>query len=402
MRVRSAVAAVCLCAVSSVAGAQTPEETAPSRASVIAAQQHEKATQLEPYQPNRAEAIVKEVEQLLAGDKLHWHPFFESAYRGGGFTLGGGYLRHVGDYNWVDVRGSATFSGYLRFEGEFRAPRLFDRRGSLSIVGGWRQATAVGYYGLGTAATSADDEAFYSFTQPYASATLDVRPHRRWLVVSGGLELSQWRPDGSDAGLSIEDAYTPESAPGLGASPTYLQLFGAVAADTRTAPGYTRRGGRYSVTANSYVDDGGLYGFRRFDYDAIQHVPVARDAWVLSLHGRVETTHTSRGQQVPFFMMPALGGGSDLRGFGSWRFRDLNSLLLQAEWRVLVNTFFDTALFVDAGKVTNRAADLDFRGLKSDYGIGFRIHGLLATPLRIDLARGNEGFHLVFSSNAVF
>ena len=51
-------------------------------------------------------------------------------------------------------------------------------------------------------------------------------------------------------------------------------------------------------------------------------------------------------------MLPALGGGSSLRGFASWRFRDRHSLLLQAEWRVLVNSFFDMAIFSDAGKVT--------------------------------------------------
>ena len=57
-------------------------------------------------------------------------------------------------------------------------------------------------------------------------------------------------------------------------------------------------------------------------------------------------------------MLPALGGGSSLRGFSSWRFRDLNSLLLQAEWRVLANRFLDMALFYDAGRVSARRSDL--------------------------------------------
>ena len=50
--------------------------------------------------------------------------------RGGGFTLGAGYLSHVGDYNTLDVRGSYTFSNYKRIESEFIAPRLFGRRGA--------------------------------------------------------------------------------------------------------------------------------------------------------------------------------------------------------------------------------------------------------------------------------
>ena len=50
-------------------------------------------------------------------------------------------------------------------------------------------------------------------------------------------------------------------------------------------------------------------------------------------------------------MLPALGGGSSLRGYSSWRFRDQNALLLQAEWRIMVNRYLDLAFFYDAGKV---------------------------------------------------
>lgn len=393
----------CLLFGATLAHAQSPPADEDTRAAAIAAQQQEKAGDLRPYEPNRAEQWVRQAQELLTGQNLQWHPFFESAYRGGGFTLGAGYLQHLGDYQWADVRGSFTPSGYLRFEGEYRAARLFNRRGELSIVGGWRKATEVGYYGLGTAETSLDSETFYSFTQPYLSSTIALRPTRRWLLLTGGAEYSQWRPGpGEGPGPSIETTFTPDTAPGLGAEPVYLQLFGELAVDSRPAAGYTRRGGYYAVSAHQYLDADDRYSFQRIDYEAIQHVPIGRDAWVLSLRGKLETTNTSGGRTVPFFMMPALGGGSDLRGFNSWRFRDLHSLLLQAEWRVLVNGFFDTALFYDAGKVTSRRSDLDFSGLKSDYGIGFRVHGFTATPLRIDVARSNEGFHFVFSASAVF
>jgi hypothetical protein len=344
---------------------------------------------------------VKQAEQLLNGGVKEWHPFFESAYRCGGFTLGAGYLRHLGDYNWLDMRGSFTPSGYLRTEAEFNAPRLFDRRGELSVVGGWRRATRVDFFGFGTD-TSKESKGYYGFTQPYLSSMLDVRPTRRWLILTGGAEYSKWSPETrSGGGRTLEEVVLPELIPGYGAEPVYLQLFGTIAADSRPAAGYTRRGGYYG-SWRQFDEPDDRYGFRRIDYEAIQHVPIGRDAWVLSLRGRLETTYTRDGQVVPYFMMPALGGGSDLRGFTSWRFRDLHSLILQAEWRVLVNAFFDTAIFYDAGKVTRNRSDLDFTGLKSDYGFGFRIHGLVSTPLRVDVARSNEGFHFVFSANAVF
>ena len=374
-----------------------------SRETQIARAKAEKALALRPYQPNRAEALFDRAEELFLSGGLRWHQFFQSAYAGGGFTLGAGYRRHVSPYNTLDVRGSITFSGYKRLEAEFLAPRLFNRRGVLSVVGGWREATAVGFYGIGTSNTSADDRANYSFEQPYVSAALDVRPTRKLLVLGGGLEYSQWKQgSGSGTAPSVEEVYTPASLPGLGSSPIYLHSQGTVALDWRTSPGYSRRGGFYGVTVHDFAEPDDTYSFRLVDYEVIQHIPIHRDAWVLSLHGRVETTYTDENEQVPFFMLPSLGGGSSLRGFTSWRFRDRHSLLLQAEWRVLANRFLEMALFYDAGKVTARRGDVNLDGLKDDYGLGFRFHGPAATLLRIELAKSNEGLAFVFASKASF
>ena len=40
--------------------------------------------------------------------------------------------------------------------------------------------------------------------------------------------------------------------------------------------------------------------------------------------------------------------------------------------------------------------------LKTDFGIGVRFHSLLATPLRVEWAKGNEGSRLVFAGSAAF
>jgi len=400
--VAALVAAASLCA-SSVAQAQTAAAGGDTRAGRIAVEQQEKAKDLKPHAPNKAEAVLAKVEEQFITGSLNWHPFFQSALAGGGFTLGAGYLTHVGSYNTIDLRGSYTLSGYSRIETEFRAPRLFDRRGTLSILGGWREATKVGFYGTGTGNTSKDDRANYSFRQPYVSAALGLRPTRNVLFLAGGVEYSEWdQRSGEGTDPSVDEVYTPETLPGLGAKITYLHTQGTAAIDWRTTAGYTRRGGYYGATYHDFADRDDTFSFRQVEYDVIQHVPLFRDAWVLSLHGRVETTDTGDNETIPFYMLPAVGGGSSLRGFSSWRFRDRHSLLLQAEWRVLVNNFFDTAIFYDAGKVTARRSDLDLEDLKSDYGIGFRIHGPAATPIRIELAKSNEGLVIVFSSKASF
>ena len=383
----------------SSARAQAPEPA--TRAALLERAQAEKATRLTPHVPGTAEKYLDYAETVLTTG-MHFHPYFDSAYSGGGFTLGAGYRRYVSSYNTVDVRGSITFSGYKRIEGEFLAPRLFDRSGVLSVIGGWREATQVGYYGTGTA-NSKDDRANYGFKQPYGMATLTVRPARRLVVLRGGLEASQWeQTPGSGSAPSVETVYTPATLTGLAAKVTYLHSQGTVGVDTRSSPGYARRGGSYGVTFHDFADPDNRYGFTQTDYEALHHMPVLRDAWVFSFRGAVSTTGTKSGEQIPFFMLPSLGGGSSLRGYSSWRFRDRNSMELQAEWRVIVNRFVDMAAFYDTGKVTAHTRDLDFDGLRHDYGLGFRFHGPLATPLRIDLAKGNEGFTIVWAAAAVF
>ncbi len=377
------------------------EPTASSRAGLIAQQQTEKAQRLLPPVETKAQRILNEIERRFILGEIHWHPYFVSAYAGGGFTLGAGWGTHVSPYNTIDFRGSITLSGYKRIEAEFIAPRLLKRRGRLSLLGGWREATDVGFYGIGTANTSADDRANYSFRQPYGTASLSVDA-ARYLVLGGAVEYSQWDLGGGKSDPSIERIHTLETLPGLEATTNYFHPSATLAFDSRPAAGYAKSGGYYGVTFHGYVDPDDVYGFRQVDYEAVQHLPILHDAWVLSLRGRVETTHTDGGQTVPFFMMPSLGGGSSLRGFASWRFRDRHSLLLSAEWRILLNHFLDMAVFYDTGKVVARTEDLDLNGLKDNYGIGFRFHGPLATPLRIELAKSNEGLAIVFSSKAAF
>jgi len=187
------------------------QDPASSRAAVIEQSQAEKAADLHPFTPTRMEAFIENVEQAMLNDSLRIHPYFESAYAGGGFTIGLGYRRHVSAYNLVDIRGSFTVKGYKRVEGAFMAPRLFDRRGSLALVGGWRDATRVGFYGIGIN-TSADDRANYRFTQPYGSASLDLWPTRRLLLLHGGVELSRWDiKTGEGDEPSVDTIYTPET-----------------------------------------------------------------------------------------------------------------------------------------------------------------------------------------------
>ncbi len=379
----------------------SPSQAA-SRAAVIEQAQAEKAQSLTPAAPDKAEKYVTDLSEIMLSGQMRWHTFWQSAYSGGGFTLGAGYTRFVSPYSFVDVRGSITPSGYKRLEAQFLAPELFGGRGTLSVLGGWREATQVGFYGFGMA-TSVDNRANYGFTQPYASALLEVFPARSGFLLRGGLELTQWKQQaGSGDAPSVDEVYTLATLPGLGTHPTYWHTQGTIGFDSRPARGYARRGGFYGVTVHDFTDPDAQSGFDKIDYEAIQHIPILRDSWVVSLRGWAQTTFGKTAQQIPFFMMPSIGGGSDLRAYASWRLRDLNSLVLQAEWRVIVNRYVDMALFYDAGKVAAKRTDLTPDDMKTDVGLGFRLHGPIATPLRIELTHGREGFGLVLAASEVF
>jgi hypothetical protein len=223
-------------------------------------------------------------------------------------------------------------------------------------------------------------------------------------MLQGGAELSQWSLRSAEGGQfpSVETRFTPAALAGIATKTTYLHSQGTVGFDWRTSPGYSRRGGFYGVTLHDYADKDEQFGFQELDYEAIQHIPILREAWVISLRARARTTHPKSDQQVPFFMLPYVGSGSTLRGFTSHRFRDQNSLVLQGEWRIMANRFMETAVFYDTGKVAARRADLDLNGLKSDYGFGVRFHGPFSTPLRVEVARSPEGSRLVVSTHGIF
>ena len=100
--------------------------------------------------------------------------------------------------------------------------------------------------------------------------------------------------------------------------------------------------------------------------------------------------------------LPDLGGTEALRGFSAFRFRDRHRMLLTGEYRWTAGPLVDMAVFVDAGKVASRRADLDFDDLQISKGIGLRIHTPAATVTRIEVARSKEGTSLIFAFSPSF
>src|SRR4030095_1584018 len=192
------------------------------------------------------------------------------------------------------------------------------------------------------------------------------------------------------------------TAPGLGVDPTYLHSATSAAFDWRPAADYARRGGLYSLTHPHYDDRDSISSFSRLDAEIVQHVPVLRENWVISMRGRLQTT-LDDDDQVPYFLLPALGSGSTLRGYSSWRFRDRHAMLLSGEWRWIPNRMaLDMAFFYDTGMVAPRLDALALNRFVSNGGVRVRLHAPVRTPLRVEFAKGSEGSRLVFSASSAF
>ena len=370
-----------------------------TRAEAIAQQQKKKSASLTPEEPTRAEHIFLETKRRFIDNRDGFYPLLGSIYAGGGLALGGGYRRYYGDRTSWSASGLLSIRNYKLAEVSTISPGHASGRIDLAAQASWMDATQVGYYGLGTA-TSEGDRANYRFQRTRASAA--ARTHPASVFVLGaevGYENYQLK-QGLGAQPSIEERYTGATAPGLGVSPSYVHSTGSAGIDWRTSPGYARRGGLYEVRYHNYHDFDATHTFNRMEAEAVQHVSILRENWVISLRGLMNSTVSG---STPYFLLPSLGGGNNLRGYAAWRYRDQHNIVFQGEFRWIPNrSGIDMALFYDAGKVTNQRSDLDLTGLKKDVGVEIRFHGPTVTPLRVGVAHGTEGWQVVFGGTAAF
>jgi hypothetical protein len=363
-----------------------------SRAEEHARRQAEKANIVRPYEPNRAERLIdrlSEVGLLTGAQPVGFYPWVGSVYSGGWLAFGAGYRHVYADTGAVNVLGGYSLRNFTMLEASVALPQFAEGVFRLQVDARRVNAPNVKYYGVGTD-TSPDDRVNYGFTPSAVGLTGLVVP-ARWFTAGAGYEYVDIRTEAGTAGTAIDVRFTALDTPGLGASPTYGRARAFAQVDWRDPPGYSGSGGLYRLEFQDYAQRSGSgLSFRRLDGEIVQLFPILRANWVVALRGLATVTDTSGGDVVPYFMMPSLGGGSLLRGYPDWRFRDNNRMLLTGELRWTPARFIDMAVFYDAGKVTPRWQDFSLDGLRDSYGIGIRFHGAAGTVMRWEFARSDE------------
>jgi len=334
-----------------------------------------------------------------------FYPDFSTLIPGSGWLAGGiGYRHHVfGDDAIVSASAAFSVRHYTALRSVITWPRLVSDRVAIDASITYRDAPEINYFGIGAdTAKAAQTDYRLQSVDAAGSATVRVRD---WLAVGGTagyLRGTGVKPGLSSIYPSTTTRFDDVSAPGLSVRPDYVHSEVFIEADSRDVPGYPTDGGIYHVGfANFHDMDSGHWTFNRVDMDAAQYVPFAHQNSIIALRGRVTLSQAANGNDVPFFLLPSLGGANTLRGYADYRFRDRNAADFSAEYRwPLVFRALDGAVFADAGTVAPTATGLWSGSLHRDYGIGLRLHTASRSIARIDIAKGSEGVRVVATLSA--
>lgn len=319
---------------------------------------------------------------------------------GAGFSAGPGYRHRLfGNRAVVDASTAMSWRGYRMMRSQLAWPRLLNDRLSVGGQVKYQDFTQINFFGIGHDSLKGN-QTDYRLRDLDALGFATARP-KSWLSVTGRAGLLRRVDIGRGASTlypSTDERFDETTAPGLARQPNYLHADVAADVDTRDVPGYPSSGGRYRVSMAMFHDqDFSSYSFSRIEADAAQYLPLGRS--VLALRGRMDLSRTGAGQDVPFYLLPTLGGASSLRGFSDYRFRDRNLLLLDAEYRWPILRRVDAAMFYDAGTVAPVASALASH-LNADYGAGLRVHSATHMLVRLDVARSREGTRAILTFSA--
>jgi outer membrane protein assembly factor BamA len=381
-----------------------------TRAQKLQQQRLEKAQQLKPPERSSVERFLYEfkerryLERYQAGFK-GFHPMLGGLSTGSGFALGTQFRKTniAGGVLNFRVSGQASLVQYQKYEMGIEAPRLVSEHLSLGFNFRQRNFPQEDFFGIGSASREQDRTNFRLEDTEY-TANAGVRPLKHLLVGTRLGLLNTNTASGTDTRFpSIEQRFDSTTAPGVDRQPDYQHIAAFAQYDDRDEPGNPRAGGFYRVEAAYYDDrDFASYSFRRLDVEVQRYFPFFNQRRVIAVRGRLQSTDTNSGQQVPFFLLPTLGGSEDLRGFREFRFRDRQSVVANLEYRWEAFSGLDLALFGDAGNVFAKTGDIRLDKLETAYGVGFRFNTSKSLFLRLDIGFSQEGPRTFIKFNHVF
>lgn len=136
----------------------------------------------------------------------------------------------------------------------------------------------------------------------------------------------------------------------------------------------------------------GNFEYQAYSFDLRRYFSLNEDIDVLAV--QVNSTFTG-GNDIPFYKLPKLGGGSFLRGISNASvYTDRQMMYSQIEYRRIIYGIFGAVAFVGIGDVANEINDFQLSEFKYAGGLGLRFQLIKEQRLnvRLDygLARGGQ------------
>jgi hypothetical protein len=399
------VIAVAIVGMTASCVALEPAMAQDTRADLIRQEQAERLQQLRPPEPNGFERFLDRLEDwgFITGSPRGLYPWFGSVYSGGGFAAGLGARKAFADDGSLNVFGGYSIASFARAQADLALPTFARNRARLTLSGRYIDAPDVRYFGVGNMSSN-DDRTRFGYTPTTGGVRLDIEASKKF-ALSGSVQYHDVSTTPGRTKPSIEELFSPANTPGLELSNfRYINSTAGAAFDWRRPLGYSGRGGLLRAQFDDFRErDNDLYSFQSLEGEVIQLIPILRANWVIALRGLATVTDIKDSGNVPYFLLPSIGGGTTVRGYPDFRFRDRNRLVMNAELRWTPARFLDMAVFYDTGKVAERRRDLDLEDLKESYGIGMRVIGLQGYAFRIEAARSREhNLRLIFSAGGAF
>jgi len=337
--------------------------------------------------------------------KSGFYPELSNMITGSGWvSIGPGYRQYFAKNDRVMFDTSAAVSWRMYKMAQMRLERQQLADGHL-VIGAqamWQDNTQVNYFGVGPDVLE-DDRSQYRM-QSHDIVGYGTVTTTDWLTMTAKLG---WlgHPKLMDPGgtflqdfPSTLDAFRNDPAAALSEQPAFLHSEASIAADTRDHRGHPTYGSLYRAALTNYWDrTDGVFTFHTWEAEALHYVPLADRRVVLAFHGWTVASAPDADHEIPFYLLPSIGGTRTLRDYHDFQFHDHNLLLVSAESRFAVFTHLDAALFADAGNVARHFSDLNVD--KTSYGAGVRVHNERTTLARLDVAHGAQGWHLIVSTS---
>ncbi len=241
------------------------------------------------------------------------------------------------------------------------------------------------FYGVGTAA--GDDNKFVPISQGMAGGRLESL-----FRIAQGLYLGpRWTLMKLNATADLSAAQLPpEQVPPNSQLDSWFSALGLKFQwDTRDSQFFPRHGQLMEVTADLHLQALG----DSFDYFA------GKFAWnqYVSLSGcqvlAFREVVSFVAGDAPFYSLPRLGQGPDIRGFKAGEYQDNILLAAQLEYRLQILRWLGAVAFFGIGEVEPNLESLTFKDLLPAGGVGARVTLARANQVnaRVDVAFSREG-----------